>query len=119
MNRKVHLGAGTALFLAFACGTGLFHRTSISLLIFGLGAAAAGSLFPDILEPPTSAKHLDFFHCRRSLAFAGAVFVLTTVPVVFVSGLPHLPLFVACSSFFLGYSAHLLADSLTQAGLPG
>ena len=118
MNRKMHLVAGTALFLVFACGAGLFHRINASLLIFGLGAVAAGSLVPDILEPPTSAKHRGFFHCRRLLAFAGAVLFLTAVPVVYIPGLTHLQLFVICSSFFLGYTAHLVADSLTRAGLP-
>jgi hypothetical protein len=118
MNRRVHLAIGIVLFLAYVCGAGLLYRASFFLLIAGACAAAAGSLLPDILEPPTCAKHRGFFHGRRVLAIAGATLLLTALPVLSSSGLPRLSLL--CSSCFsLGYAGHLLADSLTRAGLPG
>jgi hypothetical protein len=47
------------------------------------------------------------------------LFVFTAVPVLMVHSIPHLAGVFACSCFFLGYAGHLLADSVTRAGLPG
>ena len=119
MNRQAHILIGIVLFLAYAYVAGLFHHTTSELFVFGIVAAAAGSLFPDILEPPTGAKHRGFFHSRRVLKSVTVMFLITAMPVLFAPGIPHFPLVFSASCFFLGYAAHLLADSLTRAGLPG
>ncbi|MDP3564844.1 MAG: hypothetical protein Q8R70_10180 [Methanoregula sp.] len=97
---------------------GLFHQTTGELLVFGIIAAAAGSLLPDILEPPTSAKHRGLFHSGRALKTVAVMFLIAAIPVFFAPGINHFPLVFSTSCFFLGYTAHLLADSLTRAGLP-
>jgi membrane-bound metal-dependent hydrolase YbcI (DUF457 family) len=58
------------------------------------------------------------FHSRRALKSVTVLFLLTAVPVLFAHSMPRSPLIFAASCFFLGYSAHLLADSMTRAGLP-
>jgi hypothetical protein len=118
MKRQVHLVIGVVLFLVYFYVAGLPHSTSGELFVFGIVAVAAGSLFPDLLEPPTSAKHRRVFHSRRALESVLVIFLLMAVPVLFAPGIPHFPLVFSASCFFLGYSVHLLADSLTRAGLP-
>jgi membrane-bound metal-dependent hydrolase YbcI (DUF457 family) len=119
MNRQVHLVIGIVLFLVYAHGAGLFYRAAGTLLVFGILAVVAGSLLPDILEPATGARHRGICHGRRALGFAGMAFFLTAIPVLFSPTVPRLSLVFTVSSFFLGYASHLLADSLTRAGLPG
>jgi hypothetical protein len=119
MNRRVHLIIGIVLFLVYAHGTGLFYRTAGTLFVFGILAVVAGSLLPDILEPATGARHRSICHGWRALGFTGMAFLLTAIPVLFSPVVPHLPLVFPISCFFLGYAAHLLADSLTRTGLPG
>ncbi|MDO9323344.1 MAG: metal-dependent hydrolase [Methanoregula sp.] len=123
MNRRTHLIIGGVLFLAYvyvaSLLTGLFHHTSGELFFFGILAAAAGSVFPDILEPPTSAKHRGFFHSRRMLKTVAVLFLITASAVLFASGIPRFPLAFSAACFSLGYAGHLAADSLTRAGLPG
>ena len=118
MNRQAHLIIGFIVFLAYHEVTVFFHATSTELLLPGIAAVAAGSLVPDILEPPTSARHRGICHSRLALKSVAVLFLLTAVPVLFAPGIPRFPLVSAASCFFLGYSAHLLADSLTRAGLP-
>lgn len=118
MNRQVHLIIGGVLFLVYAYVAGLIHPAFGTLCIFGFVATAAGSIFPDILEPPTSAHHRGFFHSRRALKEIAVLFLLTAMPVLFAPGIPRFPLVFSTSCFFLGYAAHLAADSLTRAGLP-
>ena len=118
MNRQMHLIIGGGLFLVYANVAGLFHTASGTLLIFGFVATAAGSLLPDILEPPTSAHHRGFFHSRRVLAAVAILFLLAALPALFDLGSPRFPFVFNASCFFLGYAAHLTADSLTRAGLP-
>ncbi len=119
MNRQAHLVIGIILVLVYGYVSGSFHGPSGELLVFGIVAVAAGSLFPDILEPATSAQHRGIFHSRRALKCVAPIFLLTAISVLFVPGIPHFPLVFGASCFFLGYSAHLLADSTTRAGLPG
>jgi len=119
MNRQVHLVIGVVLFLVYVYVAGFFHSTSPELFAFGIVAVAAGSLLPDVLEPPTSAKHRGICHSWRALKFVTVMFLLTAIPVLFTPGIPRFPLVFSASCFFLGYSAHLLADSVTRAGLPG
>ncbi len=118
MNRQAHFVIGVVLFLAYVHVIGSFHGTSTELFVFGIIAVATGSLFPDILEPPTSAQHRGIFHSRRALKSVAVIFVLTAIPALLYPGMPHFLLVFSASCFFLGYSAHLLADSTTRAGLP-
>ena len=119
MKRQAHLVIGVILFLVYGYVAGSFHGSSGELLVLGIAAVAAGSLFPDILEPATSAQHRGIFHSRRALKSVAVIFLLTAIPVLSVPGIPHFPLVFSASCFFLGYSAHLLADSVSRAGLPG
>ena len=118
MNRPVNLIIGTVLYLVYAHGAGLFYRAAGTLIIFGILAVTTGSILPDVLEPATGARHRGICHGRRALWFAGLAFFLTAIPVLFSSGVPRFSLVFTVSCFFLGYAAHLLAGSLTQAGLP-
>ena len=119
MKRQVHLIIGIGLFLAYGYMTGLFHNPAGELFVFGIIAVAAGSLFPDILEPATSPRHRGIFHSRRVLKGSALLFLFTAAPVMLIPVIPHLAGVFACSCFFLGYAGHLLADSVTRAGLPG
>jgi membrane-bound metal-dependent hydrolase YbcI (DUF457 family) len=119
MNRRTHLIIGIALFLGYGYGAGLIHHVAGEVFVCGVIAAAAGSLLPDILEPPTSAQHRGVFHSGRALKTVTMIFLLTAIPVFFTPGIARFPLVFSASCFFLGYAAHLLADSLTRAGLPG
>jgi inner membrane protein len=118
MNRQIHIVIGLVFFLLYLYGTAFFHGTSPELIVLGLVAVAAGSLFPDVLEPATTAKHRGFFHSRLALKVVVVLFLLTAILVLVAPGIPDfVPVF--CSScFLLGYAVHLLADSLTKAGLP-
>ena len=119
MNRQAHLVIGVVLFLVYVYVTGFFHHTASDLFVYGIVAVTAGSLLPDVLEPPTSAKHRCICHSRRALKSVSVMFLLTAMPVLFAPGIVHFPLVFSASCFFLGYAVHLLADSLTRAGLPG
>ena len=118
MNRQTHLIVGVVLFLGYVYGAGFFHPIASEPFVFGFIAVLAGSLFPDILEPPASAKHRGICHSRRALKFVTVLFLLTAIPVLFIPGIPRFPLVFSASCFFLGYAAHLVADSVTRAGLP-
>ena len=119
MNRHTHLLIGGILFFAYSYVAGFLHDPVGELFVFGLIAVVAGSLFPDILEPATSGRHRGICHSRRALKLTVLMFLITAVPVFFIPGIPHLTLVFSTSSFLLGYGAHLLADSVTRAGLPG
>jgi membrane-bound metal-dependent hydrolase YbcI (DUF457 family) len=119
MNRQVHLVIGIAAFLVYFYAMGLFHISAGALFVFGIVAVSAGSLFPDIVEPATSARHRGIFHSRLALKLAEVLFLIMAVMVLLATALPRLPVVFAASCFFLGYAAHLLADSMTRAGLPG
>ena len=118
MNRQAHLSIGMMLFLVYGWGEGLLHQTDGSFLVYGMIATLAGSLVPDILEPPTSASHRGICHSRRALKCTIVLFLISALPVLFASDIPRLPLIFSASYFFLGYAGHLLADTLTRAGLP-
>jgi membrane-bound metal-dependent hydrolase YbcI (DUF457 family) len=118
MNRQAHLVIGIILFVVYGYLAGSFHGPSGEPLAFGIVAVAAGSLFPDLLEPATSARHRGIFHSRRALKSVTVIFLLTAIPVLFAPDISRFPLVFSASCFFLGYSAHLLADSTTRAGLP-
>jgi membrane-bound metal-dependent hydrolase YbcI (DUF457 family) len=118
MNRQAHLIIGMMLFLGYDWEAGLLHQTQSSLLVYGVIATMAGSLVPDILEPPTSARHRGICHSWRALKFVAVLFLVSALPVLFAPGIPRLPLVFSASCFFISYAGHLLADSLTRARLP-
>lgn len=118
MNRQAHLIIGVIALLAYREVAVFFPTASAELSLPGIVAVAAGSLVPDILEPPTSAQHRGICHSRLALKSVTALFLLTAVPVLFAPGIPRFPIISSASCFFLGYMTHLLADSLTRAGLP-
>lgn len=118
MNRQAHLTIGVLLFFIYGYVISFFHVTSFEFLVVGVVADAAGSIFPDLIEPPVSAKHRRICHSRRTLKWVSAIFILTAIMVISAPGIPHFPLVFCSSCFSLGYAAHLLADSLTKAGLP-
>jgi membrane-bound metal-dependent hydrolase YbcI (DUF457 family) len=119
MNRQVHLVVGAGLFLLYYYLTVFPHGGAAGLFAPGIIAAAAGSLFPDLPEPATNARHRGIFHSRRALKCALLVFLVTAGSIVVVPALSRSVIPVAVSSFCLGYASHLLLDSLTRAGLPG
>jgi inner membrane protein len=119
MNRTTHLLTGAVLFLLYAYFTGFLYGSAGGVFVPGMAGAALGSLLPDMLEPARNARHRGFFHSRKILKLAVVVFLLTFVLGLPVPGGGQSPLLFALSCFTLGYAAHLLADSVTRAGLPG
>ena len=79
----------------------------LSRLRYGLLGAFGGKL-PDIIEPPTSPQHREFFH---SVSLGGAALQGARNNI----NLDVNPNFVAIVA---GYLSHLLLDSLTESGLP-
>lgn len=119
MNRRVHFIIGITLFLAYTYIAGYSHGISVGPVTCGIIAAATGSLLPDILEPPTGSRHRWICHSLRALNLVTAVFLVSAIPVLFAPDTPRYPVTYSASGFVLGYLAHLLADSLTRAGLVG
>jgi len=119
INRRVHLIIGITLLLAYAYIAVYSHGISVGPVTCGIITAATGSLLPDILEPPTGSRHRGICHSRRALNIVAAVFLISAIPVLFAPDIPHYPVIFSASGFSIGYLAHLLADSLTRAGLPG
>jgi len=119
MNRQLHLIIGIAAFLVYFYAAGLFHAPAGAVFVFGLVAVSAGSLFPDLVEPATSARHRGIFHSLRALKLVCLAFLVSGIGALWYPGVPRPALLFAASCFFLGWALHLLADSLTRAGLPG
>ena len=108
-NRRAHLIGGTVgLILVYLLldKLGLAHYISYGITVF------VGSVMPDILDPPTSCWHRQFFHCKRVLKY-----MFYSLPVtILIALLWHPMLYV--TFFALGYIIHLLMDKQTTAGLP-
>ena len=118
MRRRIHLVVGTALFLVYAYILGKVHPESALLLAAGFLGVVAGSAFPDLIEPATNSRHRGLFHSRRILRFTSVLFFAAAFLSSFQTGIPLLAAAFPVSCFLLGYASHLLADSLTRAGLP-
>lgn len=112
MNRQEHLAIGTIAFLAYTYLLYLVIKTSTGAIGYAFIAAILGSILPDILEAPTSWMHRSICHSKRALKLTGKIFLITALIGLFFS------IFYVTSSFFLGYTFHLLADSTTEVGLP-
>jgi len=67
------------------CCIYLFYKLFFKCSCLGFLAVLAGSIIPDVLEPPTSWTHRDLFHSVRALKFAAIVFVLMTLIGLHVS----------------------------------
>jgi len=118
MKRGTHIVIGIALFLVYAYCLSRVHPAGIVLLTYGLLGVAIGSVSPDVLEPATSSRHRGTFHSRRALRVTGVLFFLTALGGLVPSGLSALSAAYPASCLLLGYASHLLADSITPAGLP-
>jgi membrane-bound metal-dependent hydrolase YbcI (DUF457 family) len=118
MNRQIHLGLGVVLFLCYFSFARSIYDTNIAFFAFGIIAVTVGSVCPDILEPPTGPTHRGIFHSWPMLKAVTLLFLVAAVLGLLGSDIPHTLLVFSCSCFFLGYSTHLLADSMTRAGLP-
>ncbi|WP_292371131.1 metal-dependent hydrolase [Methanoregula sp. UBA64] len=118
MRRGVHLAIGLLAFCSYAYLGHFLQEIPRGTLVFGLFAALAGSVLPDLLEPATSSRHRGFFHSKTVLKGAGAAFfglaLLWLLPEV-----PQKTVAFVLSALALGYLLHLAADSITPRGLPG
>jgi len=121
MNRKEHLFIGIVIFFVYNFINNslinyiinpIFGLSDIGLWLVGAFAAALGSVIPDQIEPATHWTHRNKFHSKKTLNLLMWFFAITAVISLFSS------LFFYISCFFLGYVFHLLADSITEVGLP-
>jgi membrane-bound metal-dependent hydrolase YbcI (DUF457 family) len=106
--------------MAFCCYAYLCHLLQDipqGTLAFGLLAAFAGSVLPDLLEPPTSSRHRGFFHSKKVLKGTGILFVVTAL-LWLLPEVPSKTVPFVLSALALGYLLHLAADSVTPRGLP-
>jgi membrane-bound metal-dependent hydrolase YbcI (DUF457 family) len=118
MRSRTHLMIGFLAFLTYGYLLHIMNKSAVIPWIFGLVAVVAGSVMPDILEPAITRRHRGMCHSLGALilmTFLFGVTALTGIVSLFIANSPVLYL-VSC--FFLGYVFHLLADSLTPAGLP-
>jgi hypothetical protein len=121
MNRREHLFIGIVIFFVYNFINNFLINSVINpilgispngLWLVGAFAAALGSVIPDQIEPATHWTHRGRFHSKKTLNLIIWFFAITAV-ISLVSS----PFFYV-SSFFLGYMFHLLADSITEVGLP-
>jgi membrane-bound metal-dependent hydrolase YbcI (DUF457 family) len=119
MRRSTHLFFGAVAFLAYTYPLYLLLNLPSNTMLLGFFAALFGSVMPDVLEPATSRSHRRLGHSRRAMKGAAELFAVTAILGLFQFLNPSLSLSYLISGFFLGYTVHLLADSITPAGLPG
>ena len=118
MRMRTHIVICVVLFPAYAYFFSRIHPMNAILMMYGFFGVALGSVFPDFVEPATTSRHRGLFHSRRALSVTGVLFILSVIIGIFPSGYSDpFPAYPA-SCFLLGYVSHLLADSLTRAGLP-
>jgi inner membrane protein len=119
MRRQTHLLLGAVAFGAYTYTLSLLLPLSSGTMFLGFFAALSGSVMPDVLEPPRDRTHRGFCHSRRAMRGAAELFAVTAILGLFRISDPSFSLSFFASGFFLGYAVHLLADSVTPAGLPG
>jgi membrane-bound metal-dependent hydrolase YbcI (DUF457 family) len=121
MNHGEHVFIGVVIFFVY----NFFNNTVINLILnpligFSIGSlwligiflTVFGSVIPDRLEPANHWTHRNKFHSKITLGITEKIFGATAVIGLFT------PILYYISCFFLGYVFHLLADSMTPAGLP-
>jgi membrane-bound metal-dependent hydrolase YbcI (DUF457 family) len=118
MRRQTHLLIGALAFIAYTYPLYLILKVPMNTMLMGFFAVLLGSVMPDVLEPPRDWTHRGRGHSLRAMKFTGWLFVFTAVVGLFQVYIHDLYLFYLASGFFLGYAMHLLADSMTPAGLP-
>jgi membrane-bound metal-dependent hydrolase YbcI (DUF457 family) len=119
MRRQTHLVLGVLAFIAYTYPLYLFLILPSNTMLMGFFAALFGSVMPDVLEPARTRSHRGLGHSRRAMKGAAELFAVTAFLGIFQNIDPTLSLSYIISGFFLGYAVHLLADSVTPAGLPG
>jgi hypothetical protein len=121
MNHREHVFIGIVVFAVYNFINNTFinailhpiNGASISTQwLIGGFIAVIGSTFPDIIEPAKDWTHRDKFHSKKMLRSFAGIFIVTAIIGLFS------PIFYYVSCFPLGYMFHLLADSMTKAGLP-
>ena len=119
MRKGIHVIIGILAFFAFVLLLNRIHAIILSFFIVGFFAVIAGSIMPDILEPPTSSKHRRLFHSKRTLNVTVGIFGFSVaVSLLFPLSVANKVALFGLSCFALGYFFHLLADSTTRRGLP-
>ncbi len=119
MRRSTHLCIGSLAFLAYSYPLYLLLSLPPGTVLLGFFAALFGSVMPDVLEPARTWSHRGLAHSRKALTGAAELFAVTAFLGLFMYLDGSLSLSYVVSGFFLEYAFHLLADSLTPAGLPG
>jgi membrane-bound metal-dependent hydrolase YbcI (DUF457 family) len=119
MRRQTHLFIGAIAFLTYTYPIYLILKIPLNTMLTGFFATAFGSVMPDVLEPARTWSHRGRCHSRRAMKFSVWIFAFTAVLGLFQVYIHDLYLVYLTSGFFLGYAVHLLADSMTPAGLPG
>lgn len=112
MNRRWHLITCTIAFAGYAILVNSIVKISLQNIVISFILALIGVILPDILEPPTDPRHRGSFHSKEAFKWVGMILLITAL-----IGLLSYQFYMA-SGFFLGYFVHLLADSITPAGLP-
>src|SRR5512136_2232169 len=118
MRRQTHLVLGALAFLAYTYPLYLLLQLPPNTMLLGFFAVAFGSVMPDALEPAWTWSHRGLGHSRRAMKGAAELFAVSAVLGLFQFLDPMLTFSYIISGFFLGYAVHLLADSVTPAGLP-
>jgi membrane-bound metal-dependent hydrolase YbcI (DUF457 family) len=119
MRRSTHLLLGGLAFFAYTYPIYILLNLPSGTILVGFFAVLFGSVMPDVLEPARTWVHRGLGHSRRAMKGAAELFAVTAVLGLFQFLDPSLSLCYIASGFFLGYAVHLLADSVTPAGLPG
>lgn len=114
MNKEEHfiIGIFSFIFYFLIINLVILSAPGKDIISLGILSTIAGSIIPDILEPPKHWTHRNKYHSKTYMKKATKLFIALTVIAILV------PVFMIMSGFFLGYITHLLADSTTTVGLP-
>jgi len=118
MNREQHVFIGIVIFAVFTLPFYYLAKIPANIVLYGGIGAVIGSIIPDILEPATSWMHRGVGHSKRALKLTGKIFAIAALLGILSFFNSMFFIFYIIASFFLGYVAHLLADSTTAVGLP-
>ena len=118
MRSRTHILIGFISFLGYLYFIGIINKSASVPWIYGLVAVVAGSIIPDILEPAINSKHRGKCHSKGALKIMAFLFGITAFIAMIILFFSNFSIIYVASCFFLGYVLHLLADSITPAGLP-
>ena len=92
-----------------------FTLSNMLLPALALITAAISSVLPDILDPPFTYKHRKYAHSKQLMVLFLLIYVFTLFLIY-----DDIILEIWVVHFFsLGYTSHLVLDSLTPMGLYG